>query len=112
MQIPENRRDLTGWLYGRYLEKDAMLGEYYAGDGEWTGDVPLLAPSLVSAFKAADIPVAEMTASRGQLERGETQLNNSGPRKVHHDLVRILLVHLFFIFSTILHALTFARLLT
>jgi hypothetical protein len=112
-EVPLGKRELQGWLYGRYLEKEEMLGAYYAS-GEWTGAIPPLPPATLAACKQADLPVGSSTStstdSNSSSGSSGDSLRRCVPRRVEQDLLRVILLHGFWLASTGLHCLALGRL--
>ena len=79
LQLPQDAEDMRHWMYNLYAEKDRMLEQYYQ-----TGSFPhdMYPPATTS------------TASVEQEQPRE-------PKMLHHDPIKFLLLHLFFLASSL-----------
>lgn len=73
-EVPRDSESLTRWLYARFFEKERLLEEFYR-----TGSFPCNSSSTT------------------------TTTTQCGPTVVQQDLLRFLLIHLFFVTSTYVH---------
>lgn len=77
LQIPTDPEQMKHWMYNLYAEKEKMLEEYYRSGVFPHGMFP---------------PASTSKKSPDSSERA--------PRQLHHDPLKFLLLHLFFIVST------------
>lgn len=80
-EVPRDSESLTRWLYDRFFEKERLLEEFYR-----TGTFP------------SDSSSATTTTTTTP---GAT--THCGPTVVQQDLLRFLLIHLFFVTSSYVH---------
>ena len=87
-QLPQDAEDCKTWMYNLYAEKDRMLEQYYQ-----TGSFPhdMYPPATTS------------TASEDQ------QQQPRGPKLLHHDPLKFLLLHLFFLASSLVMVWSFLK---
>jgi len=74
-ELPQNSEELFNWMVRLYQEKEEMLDSYYK-----TGNFPY------SMFESGD----------------KSSNNNSAPRLVHHDPLRFVILHIFFLVSAVM----------
>lgn len=86
--LPQDAEDCKTWMYNLYAEKDRMLEQYYQ-----TGSFPhdMYPPATTS------------TAS------DEQQQQPRGPKLLHHDPLKFLLLHLFFLASSLVMVWSFLK---
>lgn len=77
-EVPRDSESLTRWLYARFFEKERLLEEFYR-----TGSFPCNSSSSTTTTT--------------------TTTTQCGPTVVQQDLLRFLLIHLFFVTSTYVH---------
>lgn len=82
-EVPRDSESLTRWLYDRFFEKERLLEEFYR-----TGTFP------------CDSSSATTTTTPGATTPSAT---HCGPTVVQQDLLRFLLIHLFFVTSSYVH---------
>lgn len=81
-QLPSDTEGIKEWMYNLYVEKEQMLDEYYK-----TGIFP-------HNMFPSNLTTSDTDTSNG----GGSKFDNArGPRVLHHDPLRFLLLHLFFI---------------
>ncbi len=84
-QLPRDPEAVKHWMYNLYAEKDRMLETYYS-----TGRFPY------------DMyPTASTSTSGSGNDSSHTTTSFRRPRDLHHDPMKFLFLHLFFLASTI-----------
>ena len=90
-QLPQDPEDMKHWMYNLYVEKEKMLERYYQ-----TGQFPydMYPPASTSAAAAS----------------AASNLQSRAPKMLYHDPLKFVVLHLFFLASTVVMIWTFLSL--
>lgn len=85
VQIPTSDDAMKNWFYDRFIEKEHMLETFYRS-GAWPTDSQFYKHSI----------------SSGAADKSRSSQPQSG-RRIKHDKLRSLILHLVFLISTYVH---------
>lgn len=103
-QIPKDDASLSKWTYDRFIDKESMLADFYKHNTFLSKDQPAMVNGNGKS-NGQEQQVRVGSNGKGCVPVSEKR----GSYLVQQDLLRFVILHLFFITSTYFHYRVFAK---